>query len=1062
MAENLSARLTEYRHYRSAVAGCRIGCRWLALNLLLLTSAGVLDNLAGLPVAARLTIVGIILAVNLWQAWIARREYRLAQISDREAAVALEKLGGVHDNALINAVCFLESNEVQPALLQQFVEEAAKAGAAIKVPEWKREPVCRRYLKLLLLSVLASGIYLAGYGPYAVNALLRYGNPWGQLASLNFAQFTVRPGDVAIVEGDDLMITASAVRNGVRINNLKILLTGGSTPLLLPMEARDGDSAYTLKAVRQTLHYAIRSDDGDGSRDFTVTVTPKPAFKDISLQVVAPPYTGLMPKLYRDAPTAVSLPQGGTLIITARPPEGCVSQFFWNDDSLDTVKLAGLTVEKDGVLSATLRDAAGRIFRDVWLCAVKAVPDRPPTVRFLNREQNIEAGNGQTVELFLQAEDDYGIGELTVSAASDGTDKVIKDYHYDASPVKNLRETVALKLDRNLFPPGSTVRLTAKVTDRHTPPQSGVTDPPILLQVIDLAARVREQVRGTPDGQLFELLYRTLEMQQNTRNWLSGAIRNMKRWEYVRLKDDQRSIAGTLQQALDAARKQAQKGRLRKIFLQALTQLTTRDAVELRTSAEAILQAWNRTQPRDLNAIIDRQTLLINRLQSLLAGMAAARIEQEKQRKETAEDQNEKQLFDRLQQLKNKLDEFNKEQRKIIEQTEAIDPKKAEDWAEKEEKLMGNLAASETEWAKLFKAAFSDLSKKQNQDFSNSTMAEELVRLYEELQKAGAALEKKKVEIATVAEANAANFAQSTSANLERWLADNKDNIKWVSEENGKLADTGMSDLPAEINDIIGDLIEKEDDMGEDTKDSTNSFTWDNDDFLGWGVADGTIDSMQAKGITGNVLPNNNEVGGRSGEGRSGRSSGQYVQQDAVGKGEGRKTPTRLTQSPFEKGTVEDKSKDASTGSTGGGKQSGVGDEGLTGVTPDQDSDIAQRLGGNQSELKQKAQALLRRLNEKGLPSGEVQEALRKIAAYEQVVKQGEGVAAKRLKGEIVGALKNARGALEQTLKADYEKVSRQKLQDFRSRHQEQEKIPAGYEDTVGLYFKSLSEGGNE
>ena len=64
------------------------------------------------------------------------------------------------------------------------------------------------------------------------------------------------------------------------------------------------------------------------------------------------------------------------------------------------------------------------------------------------------------------------------------------------------------------------------------------------------------------------------------------------------------------------------------------------------------------------------------------------------------------------------------------------------------------------------------------------------------------------------------------------------------------------------------------------------------DKGAGWGAADGPISNMSARGVTGNTLPNNMEISGRSGEGRSGRSSGQMVEATAEGKG-GRKTPSR-------------------------------------------------------------------------------------------------------------------------------------------------------------------------
>ena len=42
------------------------------------------------------------------------------------------------------------------------------------------------------------------------------------------------------------------------------------------------------------------------------------------------------------------------------------------------------------------------------------------------------------------------------------------------------------------------------------------------------------------------------------------------------------------------------------------------------------------------------------------------------------------------------------------------------------------------------------------------------------------------------------------------------------------------------------------------------------DKGVGWDAMDGPISDFSAKGVTGNQLPNSNEMGGRSGEGRSG------------------------------------------------------------------------------------------------------------------------------------------------------------------------------------------------
>ena len=217
------------------------------------------------------------------------------------------------------------------------------------------------------------------------------------------------------------------------------------------------------------------------------------------------------------------------------------------------------------------------------------------------------------------------------------------------------------------------------------------------------------------------------------------------------------------------------------------------------------------------------------------------------------------------------------------------------------------------------------------------------------------------------------------------------------------------------------------------------------------------MDDMSAKGITGNIMPNNNEVGGRSGEGRSGKSSGQVVEKEAYGKG-GRDTPTRLVQSPFEKGTVKDYSKDPQGGATGGGKQSGLGGDGLRGITPDQKPDVDQRLPGQQAELKQKAEALLRELNVRNLPTGDLEEAVNKMELIQKFSSTGSGLQVRQVQSELLSSLKDARTAIQSSAVGGIERSEARSLKVSSIRHPENESTPAGYEESVDAYFRALAE----
>jgi hypothetical protein len=127
------------------------------------------------------------------------------------------------------------------------------------------------------------------------------------------------------------------------------------------------------------------------------------------------------------------------------------------------------------------------------------------------------------------------------------------------------------------------------------------------------------------------------------------------------------------------------------------------------------------------------------------------------------------------------------------------------------------------------------------------------------------------------------------------------------------------------------------------------------DKGIGWDAMDGPISNMNAQGVTGNQLPNSNEMSGRSGEGRQGKATGEMVENKAVGKG-GRRTPTRLTPEPFQKGQVDDQSSEPAGGATGGGKVSGAGADGLEGPVPAEMKKQMQRLAGKQADLINRAE----------------------------------------------------------------------------------------------------------
>jgi len=310
-----------------------------------------------------------------------------------------------------------------------------------------------------------------------------------------------------------------------------------------------------------------------------------------------------------------------------------------------------------------------------------------------------------------------------------------------------------------------------------------------------------------------------------------------------------------------------------------------------------------------------------------------------------------------LDQVEERLREFADMQREVIEQTNNLPAKDVDDLTAEEKESFCDVAVAEDELSKFLEELVSDLSELPGQDFTESTLSEEIVEVLAEVELAEDALEMQNRTIATTAEETGLELAETLIHDLPAWLSDVPDKIKWDMEEPPEDYDVPMAELPDELTDLMGELIDEEAAMTEEVEDESSSWADSIDAGAGWATMDGPISNMSAKGKTGNMLPNQSEIGGRSGEGRSGRAHGEFVEKSAVGKG-GRLTPTRLTPDPYEPGVVEDSSTDPMGGATGGGKLSGAGGLGLPGPVPPDVQHAMSRLAGKQADIRVKAERL--------------------------------------------------------------------------------------------------------
>jgi len=302
--------------------------------------------------------------------------------------------------------------------------------------------------------------------------------------------------------------------------------------------------------------------------------------------------------------------------------------------------------------------------------------------------------------------------------------------------------------------------------------------------------------------------------------------------------------------------------------------------------------------------------------------------------------------------------------------------------------------------------------------------------------------------------------AEELKSNLEKWLPDSPDRERWSQEESltDQDKEAPMAELPGELEDLVGELMEEEEDLFDEMEDVSSSAADSLDKGAGWDAADGPISNMSAKGVTGNRLPNTSEIGGRSGEGRQGKSSGEFVSEEAVGKG-GRRTPSRLTPDPVMKGQIKDHSRQSAGGATGGGKESGKGGEGLEGPVPRPPGPRdAERLAGKQAALRNKAESIDLQFQVNRFHRTDLKKLIEAMAQVERDLKAGRYQNALRQRQVLLEGL----GGVKQYLEGEFD-VRKDATQNLPADIREDvlggmhDPSPPGWEELNRRYFERLS-----
>jgi hypothetical protein len=996
--------------------------------------------------------------------------------TDEELAVRVESRFPEIDNAVINSLQLARDPTVRDhGIVARVIRYAEKDTRSVRFTAAADRRGLAYFAPAAAAVLLALGVFAVGFRGAFARAMQRVLLPGTYVKSVGDAHILeVSPGTTTVVTGDPVRVVVRyrTIGGGSVIGTLTYDAAGtGEVRREMRPVGRDRFT-FTLPEVRAPVRY--RADIGGTETDlYHISVTERPAVTRIDLVYEFPPYTRRGPRRESDSNGDLKALAGtrARLAITANKAVGDGRLVGYGQGPLrlrvskeNPRRLTGaLELGKNGSYTIEIKDRDGNPNRSPVIHRVTALPDQRPTVRITLPGKDVVAEPGDKVNIEFKAGDDFGLAAAELFGRREhakGPPEVLARWTRFADP-RNVQTAHALYLDPRSFKAGDVLEYWVQVTDNRALPSGHAAQtrktPPFLIKLLDRDQVAQEKIKSLKSWQ--ERLRKVLQQEQSIRRTATAmeGVEVPAQFDPLNtavLRGQVEARTEVLRIAGDIRPGDANLRRVREV----LYKLAGKEMARAVAHAEAMSRAADLAARKAELAPFEREVdQVIATLQKLLDVLP--RLE-EQAKKEADEDEAFDLSEDTKEQLKDldrALKDFIDEQKKVIDATQELVQKNVDDWTKEDDRTLKELEATEDKWSQFFKEKHHDLSKLPEQDLANSTLLKELLEVQSEVQMAKDALAKKAKEIATAIEDNGLELAKSLETHIEKWLPDTPDREKWKMEETLGDAEAPMAELPKELEDLVGELMEDEEDLMEEVEDATAGYADSLDKGAGWDAADGPISNMSAQGVTGNRLPNKSEIGGRSGEGRSGKSAGEFVEQDATGKG-GRKTPTRLTPDAFEKGQVNDTSKDPVGGSTGGGKASGAGAGGLEGPIPPQVEAKLKNLALKQAELRNRAEKINAQFKIMQWPTP-FEETVKEMKQVEVDLRNARYQNVLRRRPVLLKNLKGTRQFLSDQVRIhkDYSSPLPDYLQD-EILDASPGGTPRGYERLLKDYYKSISQ----
>ncbi|MCE9592528.1 MAG: hypothetical protein K8S99_18630 [Planctomycetes bacterium] len=991
----------------------------------------------------------------------------MARHSEDFYAAMIESHHPGMNNRLINALQLgRETAPAAPRLVRAIVDQAAAVVDEIDFARAVASPLLARHSLLLLTGVVViSGYALIG-GPGARASLVRVALPWADVPPFTWTTIAIAPGDdLTVLEGSSLEVSATVGGRRPADEASLILVDGRGVNHSMLMRPRgEHGFAYTVAPVEGPFTFYVAAGDAR-SRRVDVRIEPRPRITATAVTYHYPDYTALPDRI-------VEKPDGNlnglpatvaTLGLSANKPLNKASVIIDGESPIELAADAAdagfwtgrVVLRRPAEYRVMLTDRVGNeVEAGRYMIGIDA--DQPPLVSIPKPGRDVQLPPDEKINLSLIAQDDYGLGPVTLLGRvnpdqPNARTQVLHAWPTEGAPRRRLDLTFEQTTGELGLKPGAVLEYWATAEDRNnvaTRPGFGES------RHFRVSVLTPEQMRALTEMQLAEYsraITELIRLQRLNRNESAGhapAGPLVERQALIR------------RSALQLADVMESRSFVMKTMIDELRALGSGPMAEVIALLESGRDSADTSQS---DTFADRslpgQDKIVAALEEMLRRLTRDQTLRDNIKKMEHTDPGAHQrVTAALSKLARDLDHFLSEQREIKEQYERTAKRRGDDEVQGESPDKPRDTEQRLDrWKQWLKDTVDGLAKLPEGFVKDSALGETLPSIFEEVEKKQRAPTS---EVATPLEKGAKVISTKVLEDLEVWMMATGDSARVVMEEGaeGKF-EVQPAPLPSNLQDMVGDLIEDMQEFDQEADDVTS--TWGGDTpQAGWDIGDGPISSFSATGKTGNQMPNSSEITGRSGAGRRGRSSGQMVGDESKAM-EGRPTPARLTSEKYESGQPKTDKQLDPRGATGGGKKTGGGSRGLQGGTPPDFSREMDRLKQNQATLRERAQQLAKQMESLGRSSDRVERALQLMEASEGDLRDLRYDDAARKRKTAIQELKADQLRIDEAVS-----LSLQKARDLPPDMREQitagsrQAMPEGFEDLVGAYYKALSTSG--